>query len=329
MKFENKKWVLSVALAGALCLGVVSVAKADDSATIAAPVWDVLAQEDMVQKFGVAGGASSLNFALQNVRLKGTFGIDANDTVTLQSSFASVGGLTLLDAYDVHSLSDWNAGLSVKAGEFKIPFGSDQYMNPDQLIRANYSIIDALIPNGIGGIYATTNNAWDLGLEVDQNLNDLTFQAAVVQNPNGNNPATNKDYVARAQWKGSNVALGLSDYYSATSVGTANNVNTFGANATFNMDVLQLDMEAIFGRANVNGYTGTLSAKLNNFQPAVWYDFMLLGNGNVGPGDDLGAGLNFWIGAKTRLALDVDFTGPQTGDILNVNTETVQMQEVF
>ncbi|HXL72382.1 MAG TPA: hypothetical protein VN963_02045, partial [bacterium] len=29
MKFENKKWVLRVALAGALCLGVATVAKAD------------------------------------------------------------------------------------------------------------------------------------------------------------------------------------------------------------------------------------------------------------------------------------------------------------
>jgi uncharacterized low-complexity protein len=29
MKFENKKWVLRVALAGALSLGVASVAKAD------------------------------------------------------------------------------------------------------------------------------------------------------------------------------------------------------------------------------------------------------------------------------------------------------------
>jgi hypothetical protein len=330
MKFESKKWVLRVALAGALSMGVANVAKADDStvSTVAPPVWNVLAQEDAVQKFGTNGGGSSLNFILQNVRLKGTFGIDAEDTVTLQSSFASVGGLTLLDAYDVHTFSDLMTGLSAKVGEFKIPFGNDQYLNPEQLIRANYSIIDSLIPAGIGG---TTGNAWDLGGEIDQTFSDLTFQAAVVQNPNGiNGGATNKDYVGRLQWKGTNLALGLSDYYSATSINLANNLNTLGANATLNIDVVQLDLEAIFGRFNQNGYMGTLSAKFNSFQPAVWYDFSLTGNGTVGSiGDDLGLGLNFWMGAKTRLALNLDFTGPQTGDILLVNTETFQLQEVF
>jgi hypothetical protein len=326
MKFESKKWVLRVALAGALSVGVANVAKADE--TMAPPVWNVLAQEEAVQIFGTGGGASALNFILQNVRLKGTFGIDANDTVTLQSSFATVGGLTLLDAYDVHTFSDINPGLAAKVGQFRIPFGGNQYLSPDQLIRTNYSIINALIPNGVGSI-VSPNASWGLGGELDQTFSDLTFQAAVLQNPNGNNGgATNKDYVGRAQWTGSNLTLGLSDYYSATSVGTANNINTFGANAKLNIDVVQIDWEAIFGRFNSNGYTGTLSAKFDSFQPAVWYEWITTGNSTV-LSDDLGAGINFWLGAKTRVALDVDFTGPSSGDILLYNTETMQLQEVF
>jgi hypothetical protein len=367
MKFENKKWVLNVALAGALSLGVASVAKADDSAS-AAPVFSVVAQELATQTFGTrtatstttnASTGDSLGFSLEHVQFGGSFGIDAIDNVTLKTELAT-GGLNLLDAYDVHSLGDLNNGLALKVGQFKIPFGANAYADPDKLIRTGYSVIDSLVPAGKtadGNFTSAVNflNApvfagsnYDLGLELDQNFSDLTIQVAVVQAGYATAFAgTDKDYVGRIQWKGSNLTLGLSDYYAATAVGAVpntanpNNLNTFGANASVNIDVVQLDLEAIFGSAGINGYTGTLSAKINGFQPAVWYEFTTANASNVPStfnnmmSPDLGVGVNFWLAAKTRLAIDADFTGysvgttAPAGDMLAANSETVQLTESF
>ena len=150
--------------------------------------------------------------------------------------------------------------------------------------------------------------------------------------------------MGRVQWKGSNLTLGLSDYYQAsyatnyTGNVVVNNVNTLGANASISADIFKLDLEAIFGNSGANGYAGTLSAKTNGFQPAVWYEFVASNstpatgvNGVLG--NDLGGGLNFWLAAKTRLALDVDFTGYNSStvssDLLATNTESVQLTESF
>jgi hypothetical protein len=187
---------------------------------------------------------------------------------------------------------------------------------------------------------------------LDQNWSDLTVQVAVVQNPNNTDStggsavagSDNKDWVARAQWKGSNLTLGLSDYYSASTINSVNNVNTLGANATVNIDVVQLDLEAIWGNDRENGYTGTLSAKFSGFQPAVWYEFgtpnyTVASNTASIQNPDLGVGLNFWLAAKTKLAINADFQGynaggvgnpaPSAADLLAVNTETVQLTESF
>jgi hypothetical protein len=401
MKFENKKWVLRVALAGALSLGMATVAKADDStdaaatavataaatpaavSSVSAPVFSVLAQELGTQSFGSYSGigakntsnavnGDSLAFTLQHVQVGGSFGIDALDNVTVKTDLAGNGngGFTLLGAYDVHNLNDIYGGLAVKVGQFNIPFGADQYASPDQLIRIGYSSIDALVPGGavvngnavnLGGNNPTTvGSVWDMGVELDQTYKDLTIQIAAVQNGGtvGTvpvtlgvlNPTGNKDYVGRVQWKSSNVSLGVSDYYQSTSILISNNptpvitnnINTFGANASINVDIYQLDLEAIWGSNSYDGYTGTLSAKpIAGFQPAVWYEFLT--PAGTAPANtasmlypDLGAGLNFNLGAKTRLALNVDFTGYSAStttfpnsSIFDVNTETVQLQEVF
>jgi hypothetical protein len=356
-----KKNLVRMALAGALAFGVASVSKAAEEA-VAAPVWSGVAQELDTQTFGtksatsttsnaVAGDAN--NATLQHVQLGVSAGIDALDTLTVKTELGT-GALTLLDAYDTHSLADLNAGLAFKAGQVKVPFGADSYSNPDQLIRTGYSSIDSLVPAGkltngntnLATGTGTVGSVYDLGLEVDQTFSDLTLQVAVVQNGSlalSPNQVGNKDYVGRAQWKSSNVVLGLSDYYSSTATATGtnspNNTNTLGANASVMVDVFQLDLEAIFGNAGTNGYTGTLSAKFNGIQPAAWYEFTTLNSapatGNTGVlSNDLGAGINFWLGAKTRLALDVDFTGNNTAltpaaDLLAVNTETVQLTESF
>jgi len=335
MKFENKKWVLRVALAGALCLGVATVAKADDSTVVAAPVWNVLAQESLVQHFAtgaVVGGVNAngtgtnLNAGLENVRLGGTFKAGSDDTLTVTAQLAAqyATGFTLLNAYDVHSLNNFNNGLSLKIGQFKVAFGQDGNASPDELIRANYSIIDAVLPGNV----ANEGNPWLVGAELDQTYSDLTIQVAAVQSQvyaatNG----TKFDYVGRAQWKSGNLALGLSDYLQSTNpVLTLNNL---GANGSLSLDVVKLDLEAIFGGAGRNGYTGTLSAKLSDLTPAVWYDFGTTSAGNNLVNDDLGAGLNWQVNAAHRIALDVDFTGPNNGDILSVNTETLQFQQIF
>jgi len=328
MKFENKKWILNVALAGALSLGVASVAKADDATTSAAvgPTFSALAQESAVETLGtVKGAGDTLNAGLENVRVKATYGIDSLDTLTVQTSFAAnyFNVFTLLDAYDVHTLSDINPGLALKVGQFKTGFGQEGYASPDQLIRTQYSgILAAASPNAV----ANEGNSWLMGVEADQNYSDLSIQVAALQSqPIALTQGTKVDYVGRVQWKGTNVALGVSDYLTST---VNPNVNSLGANASINIDVLQLDLEGVFGGAGINGYNGTLSAKLSGFQPAAWYEFNTTSAGVVGA-DDLGAGVNFNIGTKTRLALDVDFTGPNTGDILSVNAETAQLQEVF
>jgi len=348
-----KKHMIRMALAGALAFGVASVSKAADEAT--APVFSVVAQELATQSFGTLSKTSTtgnstsgdqLSGSLQHVILGTTYSIDALDTLTVKAE--AVGGFTLTDAYDTHSLADLSAGLSAKVGQQRIAFGADGYTSPDQLIRTGYSTIDGLIP---GGKVADGGSNYDLGLEFDQNYSDLTLQVAAVQNPNavtdgantvvGKGNGTQFDYVGRAQWKGSNVALGLSDYYQASATGGAfvNNVNTLGANASVNVDVVTLDLEAIFGAAAVNGYTGTLSAKFNGFQPAAWYEWTEKNSAQASgingvQSNDLGAGVNFWLGSKTRLAVDVDFTGYNggtnpAGDLFAKNTETVQLSESF
>jgi hypothetical protein len=349
MKFENKMWVLNVALAGALCLGVASVAKADSS-TASAPTFSVVAQELATQAFGTASATSTtpnavagdfLGFSLQHVILGSTYSIDAIDNLTVSSEV--VGGFVLLNAYDTHSLSDIYNGLALKVGQFQIPFGYNAYQTPDQLIRINYNTMDNL--TSPVGTVADSSQRFDLGAELDQNWNDLSLQLAVVQNTGAINQFGNKDWVARAQWKSTNVILGVSDYYQASSVGVINNTNFFGANASVMADIFRLDLEAILGNqgngAAGNGYSAILSAKTNGFQPAVWYEFTNSNASNIPStynnmtNPDLGIGLNFDLAAKTRLAIDVDFTGysatttAPAGDLLAVNVERVQLTEVF
>jgi len=341
-----KKHMIRMALAGALAFGVASVSKAADEAT--SPVFSGYAQELATQSFGTRSATTtttnattgdSLIGTLQHAVVGATFNVDSIDNVTIKTDVAT-GALVLLDAYDAHSLADLSAGLAVKVGQQRIAFGADAYTSPDQLIRTGYSSIDGLVP---AGTVADGGANFDLGLEVDQNFSDLTLQVATVQNSNtttATNNGTRFDYVGRAQWKGSNVALGLSDYYQAVVAGGANNVNTLGANASVNVDVVTLDLEAIFGAGAVNGYTGTLSAKFNGIQPAVWYEWTeknsaQAANVNGVQSNDLGAGLNFWLGSKTRLAFDVDFNGynastaAPAGDLLAANKETVQLSESF
>ncbi|HTA76759.1 MAG TPA: hypothetical protein VK791_06355 [bacterium] len=350
MKFENKKWVLRVALAGALSLGVATVAKADSTAA-AAPTFSVIAQELAQQTFGTYSGTGAkttttsstgdtLGFSLQHVILGSTYSIDAIDTLTVSSEL--VGGFNLLNAYDTHSLGDIYSGLALKVGQFQIPFGYNQYQTPDQLIRINYNTIDTL--TSPVGIPADSAQQFDLGAELDQNWDNLSLQVAVVQNNGAINSTGNKDWAGRAQWKSQNVLLGVSDYYQASSVGVINNTNFFGANGSVLVDIFRLDLEAIWGNqgnnANGNGYSAILSAKTNGFQPAVWYEFTNSNASNIPAAynnmatPDLGAGLNFDLAAKTRLAIDVDFTGYNAnnnggGDLLAANTERVQLQEVF
>jgi hypothetical protein len=323
-----KKHMIRMALAGALAFGVASVSKAADEAT--SPVWSGLAQETLVQHFAtVAGTGTNLNAGLENVRLQGVFKAGSDDTVTVGTSFAAqyVNGFLLLDAYDSHSLNNLNSGLSLKIGQFKEAFGADAYSSPDQLIRANYSVIDAIVPNNV----ANEGNAWKVGAELDQTYSDLTIQVAAVQNvayvaSNG----TKFDYVGRAEWKGSNIALGVSDYLQSTNPNLT--LNTLGANGSLSVDVAKLDLEAIFGGAGVNGYTGTLSAKFSDLTPAVWYEWETTSAGaniNTLGTTDLGAGLNWQLNSNNRIALNVDFTGPNNGDILSINTETVQFQQTF
>jgi len=350
MKFENKKWVLNVALAGALCLGVASVANADSTTTPSAPTFSVVAQELAAQYFGTASATSTtpnalagdfLGFSLHHVILGSAYSIDATDTLTVSSEL--VGGFTLLSAYDTHSLSDIYNGLALKVGQFQIPFGYNAYQTPDQLIRINYNTLDNL--TSPVGIVADSAQQFDLGAELDQNWSDLSLQLAVVQNTGSINQFGNKDWVGRAQWKSSNVVLGVSDYYQASSVGVINNTNFFGANASVMADIFQLDLEAIWGNkgntASGNGYSAILSAKTNGFQPAIWYEFTNNNTANLPTTTnnmntpDLGVGLNFDLAAKTRLAIDVDFTGysatttAPAGDLLAVNVERVQLTEVF
>lgn len=359
-----------MALAGALAFGVSTVAKADDAAAApAAPTFSLVAQELGAQTFGTWNGTSTkttsnvtngdtLNMSLEHVQAGASFGIDSLDTVALKTELNS-GALSLLEAYDTHSLADLNAGLAVQAGQFRLPFGANAYANPDQLIRTGYSAIDSLIPSGKASSGNTTptglfgGTQFDLGVELTQTYSDLTIQVAAVQDPSakayapgggtGNN-GTQFDYVGRAQWKSSNVALGVSDYYQAVATGPTsgvnnNNLNTFGANASVNVDVFALDLEAIFGSGNTNGYTATLSAKpVSGFQAAAWYEFT---TDNFAPAsgvngvlsNDLGAGVNFWLASKTRLALDVDFTGyngtTAAADLLATNVESVQLTESF
>lgn len=356
-----KKNLIRMALAGALAFGVASVSKAADEA--AAPVFSVVAQELATQSFGTLSKTSTTNNAtsgdqlglsLQHVILGTSYNIDALDTLTVSADVNAAGNvagnnnLYLLNAYDTHSLADLNAGLAVKAGQLRIAFGADAYSSPDQLIRTGYSSIDGLIN---GGKVADGGANYDLGVELAQTYSDLTIQVAAVQNPSAfstsnttnTGSGTQFDYVGRAQWKGSNVSLGLSDYYQAVATGATpnntNNLNTLGANASVNVDVFTLDLEAIFGRSNTNGYTATLSAKpVAGFQAAAWYEFTADNftpavNTNGVLSNDLGLGVNFWLGAKTRLAINEDFTGYNgstvAADLLALNSTTVQLQEVF
>ncbi len=66
--------------------------------------------------------------------------------------------------------------------------------------------------------------------------------------------------------------------------------------------------------------------------PAVWYEWGTTSAGanvNTVGATDLGAGLAWAVTSNHRIALNVDFTGPNNGDILSVNAETLQFSQTF
>jgi hypothetical protein len=272
--------------------------------------------------------------SLYHVRVRGVIAVDSEDTLAIMPDYSiGVGttGFTLLDAYGVHKFSDIN-GLSVMAGQFKFAFGDNRYLLPQQLKRTSYNAIDALIP---GGAKAT---AWDLGLEVKEQIDALTIQVDAIQGDGPNvtvDPNNTIDFTARAEWKDANFILGASDYYGRGGQSAAYSYSAFqdwfDAYARLMIETLDFRTEMILAPNNASGLDLQLSVKpVTGFEPLVWFETMnsSVSNSTIpGIGNNLGAGVNVWAGAKTRLSFDLSFVG--TSDILSTNTETLQFEEVF
>ncbi len=298
--------------------------------TPAPVVWSGLLQ---AQDNWTGNGAAEA-LSLYHVRVRGVIAVDSEDTLAIMPDYSiGVGttGFTLLDAYGVHKFSDFN-GLSVMAGQFKFAFGDNRYLLPQQLKRTSYNVIDALIP---GGVKAT---AWDLGLEIKEQIDALTIQVDAIQGDGPNvtvDPNNTIDFTARAEWKDANFILGLSDYYGkggqSAAYTYASFQDWFDAYGRLMIETLDFRTEMILAPNNASGLNLQLSVKPASwFEPLIWFETMnsSVSNSTIpGIGNNLGAGVNLWAGAKTRVSFDLSFVG--TSDILTTNSETLQFEEVF
>lgn len=280
------------------------------------------------------GNGATEALSLYHVRVRGVVAVDSEDTLAVMPDYSiGVGttGFVLLDAYGVHKFSGIT-GLSVMAGQFKYAFGDNRYLLPQQLKRTSYNAIDALIP---GGAKAT---AWDLGLEIKEQIDALTVQVDAIQGDGPNvtvDPNNTMDFTANVEWQDSHFILGASDYYGRGGQTAAYTYTSFqdwfDAYGRLMIDTLDFRTEMVLAPGNASGLDLQLSFKpVSGFEPLVWYETMnsSVTNSTIpGIGNNLGAGVNVWAGAKTRLSFDLSFIG--TSDILNSNTETLQFEEVF
>lgn len=324
---QSRVWQWSMAVIFVLGSMAAGQAKAEEDAMMASPsptpslTWKGVfqAQDNLTNNGG------NQNLSLAHVRVSGTWAIDAEDTLVVMPDYGST-GFTLLDAYGLHQFSDVK-GLSVQAGQFKVAFGDNRYLTPGQLKRTGYNAIDALIPGG------ATAKAWDLGLEVKEQVDQFSIQADAIQGAGPDVVSDNNntiDYAARAEWKDPNFILGVSDYYGEGGQGATYTYssfqNWFGAHGRLMIESLDLRAEAVFAPGSANGYDAQVSIKpVSWFEPLAWYETIL--TNNTATTNNLGAGVNLWAGAKTRVSLDVSFIG--LTDILSANSETLQFEEVF
>ncbi len=324
MRFLKQSRVLLMAvILGSLAVGQ---AKADD-AMMAAPtatpgvMWSGVFQA----QDNLTNNGSNENLSIAHMRVRAAVAVDGEDTLVIMPDYGP-STFTLLDAYGLHQFSDLK-GLSVAAGQFKVAFGDNRYLTPAQLKRTSYDAIDALIPGG------ATAKAWDLGLEVKEQIDEFSIQADAIQGAGPNvlvDTNNTIDYAGRAEWKNSDFVLGVSDYLGQGGQGATYTYssfqNWFNAYGRLTVETMDLRAEAIFAPGNANGYDAQLSFKpVSWFEPLVWYETIL--TNNVATTNNLGAGVNLWAGKKTRLSLDVSFIG--LNDMLSANTETVQFEEVF
>jgi hypothetical protein len=348
MNISNKeKWILKAMIAGIMLLGMAHFMQAnaaDDSdnaqatetatptlkPTQPAVVWSgvIQAQDNWTNN----GNAEALSLA--HVRVRGVIVLDSENSLAIMPDYA-IGTFTLLDAYGVHKFGYIN-GLSVMAGQFKYAFGDNRYLLPQQLKRTTYNITDALIPGN------ATAKAWDLGLEVKEQIDALTVQVDAIQGDGPNvtaDPNNTIDFTARAEWKDTHFILGISNYYGKggqTAAYTFTSLQDwFDAYGRLMIESLDFRTEMILAPNNASGFDAQLSIKpISWFEPLVWFETMNNANSGVvnnlgvpGIANSLGAGVNFWSGDKTRVSFDLSFIG--TSDILNTTSETLQVEETF
>jgi hypothetical protein len=284
------------------------------------------------------GNGATEALSLYHVRVRGVVAVDSEDTLAVMPDYSIGSGTTgfvLLDAYGVHQFSAIS-GLSVMAGQFKYAFGDNRYLLPQQLKRVTYNMTDALIPGN------ATAKAWDIGLEVKEKIDALTVQVDAIQGDGPNvtvDPNNTIDFTARAEWKDTNFILGLSDYYGRGGQSPAYSYGSFqdwfDAYGRLMIETLDFRTEMILAPNNASGLDIQLAVKpVSWFEPLVWFETMsnvsaaaLFNPAVEGSANNLGAGVNLWAGAKTRVSFDISFIG--TSDILNTNSETLQFEEVF
>jgi hypothetical protein len=259
-----------------------------------------------------------------HARFRVTALVDENTTLALMPEYAPT-GLTLLDAYATRSLGN---GWSILAGQFKPAFGDDRYLTPIQFKRTNYIRLN-------GFAFMGSARPWDMGFEIKRVGEHLTFQAGLVQGAGPNVAADTdlvKDLFGRAEWKGEHFALGASYYGGTNNTGAAAGYtpltefsNWFGAHARFQKDGFDLRAEGILAPMDRAGLFGQAAYKAGDWEPLAWYETG--GVGSVVSYQVLGAGLNHWPAAKTKVSLNATVTGAT--DFSADSMAVLQVEQVF
>lgn len=323
----KRNWMAASLLAGSLAFGVSSGAGqafAED-ATPAPTAATAVAWSGLFQTQDNLTGGATMALSLAHVRVRGVIAVDSEDTLAIMPDYAT-SGFTLLDAYGVHKFNDID-GFSIMAGQFKFAFGDNRYLTPGQLKRTSYNVINALVPGG------ATAKAWDLGIEAKEQTGRLSLQVDAIQGDGPNvtaDPNNTIDYAARAEWKDSHFVLGVSDYYGKGGQTLAQTYATFqdwfGVHGRLMVESLDFRAEAIFAPNNADGFDTQLSVKpVSWFEPLAWFETAWTTKGTTA--NNAGLGVNLWAGAKTRLSLDLSFTG--ISDILSQDTWTLQAEQIF
>jgi hypothetical protein len=303
-----------------------------------------------------AGAHGESKFIMQRMRFKVSSQLTDKAGFFTQFDFkASPADIHLLDAWLDVKLAPW---LTVRAGQFAIPFGFETPISPWALDVMSYSyVVGAGEPTGVGFFPGIR----DIGLQFRGKREPIDYAVAVINGKGltGGEDNKFKDVAGRLGFSKKGIGVGGSGYYgfvNATGLDSLNNVITypdsewaktrFGADLEVDIAHFLLKTEVIMGSQGVGdtttlkqmGYYATLGYTFvlcqttasepgyRAFQPVVRYDAWDP-NSDV---DDNGmsrisAGANFWFDKDAKVSAFYEIRSEQGDTDIKDNRLRLQL----